>query len=360
MDEVLSPGQQIKATLEIGEVLELLKTHYGIDTQTVVELDAYDDRNYRVELTSVSVADNPYILDKVPKHGYILKIINSLDSKDTQFYEAQSELLVFLEEKGIVCPIPVKQRDGAYFSTVTLKSGKSHLLRLLIFQPGEILGNLAHVSAALLSNLGSFAATLNLTLQGFSHPGYANRTSLWILQAVTRLRRFVSALKSDSERELVESIVREFEARVLPVHESLDRGIIHGDLNESNVLVGDSKAEISGVIDFGDSHVNCYVFELAVCLCYMITKANDLGMARHVIDGYKSVRPLTAGEREILKVCVCARFAQSLTLGAYSHSREPGNLYLVRDADDKWALLRKLWKTRESRIRSLWGIDGDE
>lgn len=125
---VLRPGQRIKATLDLNEVRELLLKYHGLIAGKIIELNAYDDRNYKIENSSSTTIVGNLHASLIPENGYIFKIVNSLDSRDEDFYAAQTELLLYLRCKSnILCPIPVKQKDGKYFSTVTLKSGENKI-----------------------------------------------------------------------------------------------------------------------------------------------------------------------------------------------------------------------------------------
>merc|ERR1739844_600187 len=80
--------------------------------------------------------------------------------------------------------------------------------------------------------------------------------------------------------------------------------------------------DVFGVIDFGDSHENPYIFDLATLIMYMMTQCEviDPNLAGgHVIAGYKTMRQITIAEMDILKVCAAARYVQSLVLGAYTN-----------------------------------------
>ena len=66
----------------------------------------------------------------------------------------------------------------------------------------------------------------------------------------------------------------------------------------------DESWEITTVLDFGDTHHSCYLFELAICLCYMMLLAADtdpLDAGGHVIAGYSTVRRLPDVELSLLK-----------------------------------------------------------
>lgn len=63
--------------------------------------------------------------------------------------------------------------------------------------------------------------------------------------------------------------------------------------------------DIAAVLDFGDTQRSCYLFELAICICYMMLLAadsNPLEAGGHVIAGYSKIRPLPDVEFSILKV----------------------------------------------------------
>ncbi|CAB0034633.1 unnamed protein product [Trichogramma brassicae] len=349
---ILKPGQLIKAQINEEDVKQLLKLRYGFEVSQITELDAYDDRNYRILCKTVN---NPHILS-LAEDGYVLKIINSLDSQKIGFFEAQNELLVYLNKKNFVCPIPVKQINGSYYSVESIApEGQRHLLRLLKYIPGDVLQN-SPKCPELLKQVGLFTAKFDDALKDFSHQAYEIQKSLWSLASIPKLRDFVHVLKESTEIKIIVEILHAFENRVIPLLNKLEVGIIHGDLNENNIIVSKDGKSVEAIIDFGDSHKSCLVFELAICLCYMITQYESIECAKHVIEGYRMIRQLTHQEVEILKLCVCARFAQSLVMGTYSYLKEPQNHYLIRTHSIKWRLLKELWCMKDEEAFKLWNI----
>ncbi|XP_058797230.1 hydroxylysine kinase [Phymastichus coffea] len=352
---LLKPGQQIKAIMNQNDARRFVELRYGLVVESIKELDSYDDRNYRILCKDTSINNNPYV-SSIAKNGYILKVINSLDSKKTSFIEAQNELLIFLSKKGIICTIPVKQKDGSYYSLEILNgSSEKHVVRLLTYCEGEILQDVPK-TAELLKNVGSFTARLDNILKEFWHPAYDTQTSLWVMPAVPKIRDFLFVMDDKSDINIIEEIVSNFEQKVLTIIDTLEKGIIHGDLNENNIVISSDNKDVGAIIDFGDSHKNCFIFELAISLCYMITQSKDIEMAKYVIQGYQEVRQLTLQEKRILKLCVCARLAQSLVLGSYSYQREPENDYLIRQHPMKWLTLKKLWPMDDNKVMKMWSI----
>lgn len=125
------------------------------------------------------------------------------------------------------------------------------------------------------------------------------------MDTVPKLRDFTFALQDDNKQKIVLEIVQEFEERVLNVRDTLESGMIHGDFNEQNVLVeevGDGKWMVKAILDFGDSHYSCYLYELAIAVTYMVLLRKDVAAGGHVIAGYLSVKRISQMELELLKV----------------------------------------------------------
>lgn len=128
-----------------------------------------------------------------------------------------------------------------------------------------------------------------------------------MLDSVPKLKQFIGAVKNATERRLVEDVVEEFERAVLQRRGDFEKGTIHGDFNEQNIVVarsgdGAGRWEISGVLDFGDTQYSCLVFELAIAITYMILQGKSLDAAGYVIAGYSTVREVPRHEYEVLKV----------------------------------------------------------
>lgn len=355
-DTLLIPGQRIRPPVTEEIAAGLLERLYGMRTRSVRELDAYDDRNYHVLCEETHT--NPHVTSP-EEAGYVLKVINSLDSRKTGVIEAQNELMIFLNQRDIRCSLPVKNLNGAYFSLENLKSDNSmekYAVRLLVYRPGALLHRVK-TTGELLRKVGSYTAKIDEILVGFDHPAYYDHKTLWMFTSVPKLRQFTYALKSPLDKQLVHDVIVSFEKEVLPVTEQLEQGVIHGDLNEHNIIMSPDGEDVVAVIDFGDSQRTCRVFELAIVLCYMILQAADVGMGKYVLEGYERVKKLSDAEKRILKVSVCARMCQSLVMGAYSHLHDPQNQYLLSTQRTGWTLLKRLWPMCQSDVMHAWGLE---
>ena len=74
-----SGTQSYRPELSPLTVTQLMRDLYGLHVLSCRELDSYDDRNFHVTVDT-SVVHSAHIPQVCP-HGYVLKVLNSLDSK---------------------------------------------------------------------------------------------------------------------------------------------------------------------------------------------------------------------------------------------------------------------------------------
>ncbi|XP_018333576.1 hydroxylysine kinase [Agrilus planipennis] len=349
---ILQPGQSIKPEVTKDASKTMIKDLYSLNCDSIKELNGYDDKNYIVSVTSVT--DNAYI-EKISESGYVLKILNSLDSKNPCFIEAQTSLLIFLNENNVHCPKPVKNKYGQYFYTKKLQSGY-HIIRLLEFIPGKLLHEIP-VSNNLSFEIGIFVGKLDKILQGFDNPVYQSHSSIWMLNSVPRLKEFTFAIKEDNKLQVFLNIINNYEEKVLKNYDKFRKGLIHGDINEQNLIVdgnSDTGWFVSAIIDFGDSHYSCYLFEIAIAMTYIMLTTKTLESGGFVLAGYLQNVKLSDLELSLLKICIEARLTQSLMLGAYSFLKDPENHYILTTAREGWNLLERLRSKPDEELLKTW------
>ena len=361
MGDILEPGEIIKPQLSLEEAKDLLKRLYGLTPITIKEFNSYDDRNFY--FTVESKTSNPHLGTTWP-HGYILKVTNKGDSKDPSFSDAQNEMILHMADAGLAVPEPVKNSAGNFKSMETLTTDNKtsqNIVRLLKFIPGKTFYEIEPWTTDHFYQCGEFLARMDKSLATFSHTAYDNRNSIWFLSSIPAVKDFVSAVTDDEKRKLVVDIIDKFCEIVIPASKELEKGIIHGDFNEQNILCQKSDAtgeyEISSVIDFGDSQYNPLLYEVSIAIMYMMTKCTVISPTMaggHVLAGYIKHRDLPMLERKLVRTCVAARYAQSLVMGAYSYSQDPGNEYLLITAKTGWKTLSDFWSLGEDELYKQW------
>ncbi|XP_017094518.2 hydroxylysine kinase [Drosophila bipectinata] len=357
--DLLQPGSDVRPKVESDDVESLLRRLYGITISEVKEIIAYDDRNFFVK--EDSNVKNPLIVTHC-QNGYVLKILNSLDSKKENFVDAQNQLLLFLGKHSVKCPRPIPNASGKYYSVERL-NGNSNVVRLLEFIPGEIFHQVP-ATKHLLFRSGEYLARLDRALKNFTHEAYETHKTLWMLQSVPELRQFLYVVKDQERRLICEEVIDLFESKILSLLPTLEHQIIHGDYNEQNIIVekaaNQSDYHVTGVIDFGDTSKSPLLFEVGIALTYMMLQANDLATGGVFLAGYNSINPISSSDLGHLKYCVAARLVQSLVMGLYTHTLHPTNDYLLVTQEQGWTLLQTLWRDSLTEVDELWATTGHQ
>jgi len=381
MGDLLKPGQVIKPHMDKAKAEEWAWKLFGLKAMNIKEFNSYDDRNFYFKVDPNSEIDNPYLSkENLNVNGYMLKVTNTLDSQNAPYIEAQNEMILHMSQSNLEVPVPVRNKLGQLLSfedlEVNVKNSwetnndekatkhmiNKHVVRLLNFIPGRILYDISPWRPRHFYEAGVFVAKMDLSLKSFSHPAYQERKNIWYLNSIPQVKKFVHAVKDENQRNMCEEIFDSFEKEVLARIDQLETGIIHGDFNEQNILVrpienSANEWEIFSVIDFGDTNKNPIIFELGITIMYMMTQCklvdpNDAG--GHVVAGYEKVRSLPQIEEDVLRLCVAARYAQSLVMGAYAHQQDPTNDYLLTTAQTGWTNLSNFWRLPKEELYKKW------
>ncbi|BES88815.1 aminoglycoside phosphotransferase domain containing 1 [Nesidiocoris tenuis] len=335
----------IRPSASIISVTAKISELYPLGVTKIKQLEGYDDLNFFVECERQE--------DGAEAEKYVCKIMNNIDSLEIDVVEAQHQIMERLHERGIVVSLPVLNRTNQYFS-VERFNNVDHVFRLLTYIDGSKLND-SEPSSQLYNNVGELVGKIYLELKGLEIDALHSRNSQWMLKNAPQILQYLPAVADAERRDIVKSFVKEFEDFVVPMIPNLESGVIHGDVNEHNLLVEEMR--IAGLIDFGDVCYAPFLFEIAICLTYMILHAKDLSVGREVLKGYQKFRQLTATEIRLLRICVCSRMCQSLVLGCQSAVLYPGNEYALSSQKYGWPLLHQLFQTANQRLLALWGLE---
>ncbi|KAK3590072.1 hypothetical protein CHS0354_041115 [Potamilus streckersoni] len=356
-----------RAKLSELEAAALVEKRFGLQVCCSRGLTSYDDLNIHV---TVGDKWNNANIKFLSENGYVLKVLNSLDSKKTNFVHAMHATIRHVSDQGVQTPTPVLTVEGDEFCMEELPVDTENtsddpetaefLVRLFHYIPGEILLGKPYTKK-LCYEVGQLGGRLDICLQGFFHSGYENHRRHWSLLEVSNLMTKSEALRSQEDKDLIRDVVASFKQNVVTKYPNLKRGIIHADLNEGNIIVK-PRDEIThpslnhhntrgyaiyAVVDFGDSVHEYHVFELAIAMCYIMLESTILDpmeAGRYVFAGYMKENPLPELDINVLKECVCGRLAQSVVYGAHVHMHDPSNTHCLHTTRrGGWQLLRRLW-----------------
>ncbi|MBI5151078.1 MAG: phosphotransferase [Candidatus Pacebacteria bacterium] len=145
-------------------------------------------------------------------------------------------------------------------------------------------------------NIGKILAIFHTSVKKLpvSHRGWLNAQT-----AKEYVRRTDSSLLAKAATHLVQENIGIFDM-------SIENGIIHGDVFESNVLAkSQTDPTIVALMDFEESEENLYIVDLARAMIGVCVNANtarlDPELILAVIQGYESVRKLTFIEKKNLR-----------------------------------------------------------
>ncbi|XP_071794150.1 uncharacterized protein [Asterias amurensis] len=390
-----------KPFLKSKTAVMLLEKLYGFrpsDIKNIKELLSYSDQNFYVRVRR----DGETETEK--DQEFVLKLINSNDSKERGSFEMQISTLQFLRVKGFSCASPVQNVKGKYLSLEkilkadvdeSVGDGNGYglfLTFLLTFVPGQMMSNVDPVSDQLHFNAGVYLAKLDQLLLDF--PGipesFKSRASNleWSIECLSWIRPFMVEIEDPDRRQLVESILDTFDKEVVPKIKTLRKCIIHNDFNDYNILVMEKtppskldknctsssptaakkmkphpEYDITGVIDFSDMIYTCLLFEVCTSLSFMMytNTDNPTAATAYFLAGFQSIIPLTAEEMSLLYLCMVARMSQELVLGLRNYRLQPGNEYILITQEKGWKFLQELWGDpgAQGRVEKLWKTIAD-
>jgi Ser/Thr protein kinase RdoA (MazF antagonist) len=293
-----SPAHERISYFSDDQARALLAEHFGV-VGTLTRLPGYHDQNYRIQ-----VPEGP---------GWVLKITPADAPSDV--LEMHTEALNHIARAAleIGTPVPVVTVTGEPFAWADGEEGSQHALRLLAYLPGEVLASAKPRSCRLLASLGAAVGCLHRALDGFEHPAAQRVDDDWdITRTVEVVSARIDSVATAEHRTMVGRIKECFSVDACGHLADLPSGVIHGDMNDHNVLVSPPTKEgrrVSGILDF---HLvfGPLVADLAIAAAYGCLETHDLlGGCAAVVRGYLTQRSLSEAEANVLYPLIRGRLA---------------------------------------------------
>lgn len=317
----------------VADAIRIAQAEYGLEV-SAQPLPGERDQNFHLQ-----TADHRH---------FVLKIAGAAESEAALDLQNQAALHLHRSAPALMQVTVHPTRSGALMAMVSGSTHARYFVRLLDFLPGAPLAAVKPHTPDLLYKLGQYLGQLDQALTGFSHSA-AQRELQWDLQhAGAVVRRHLDEISNPERRKLVETLLARCEAELAPLVPTLRTGVIHGDANDHNVIVGappgpGQDAQIAGVIDFGDMVHSYLVAEVAIAAAYaMLSKADPLTAAAQVVAGYSAVQQLTQSEIAAIFPLIGLRLCVSVCLAAHQQRLQPDNAYLAISECPAWATLEQL------------------
>ena len=215
---------------------------------------------------------------------YVLTLFERLPAAELPFY---LELMVHLARHGIPCPAPIADLDDRYLSGLNGKPAA--LVTRLEGKPVE------NPNASDCAELGGLLARMHLAARSYGAYLENPRGPKWWRSAAADVRPFLDAARA----QLLDEEMHFQSQQRFP---DLPRGAVHADLFRDNAIFRDGR--VSGVFDFYFAGVDCFVYDLAVCVndwCLVSPERDrrlDAPRTQALLAAYAGVRPLQPAERE--------------------------------------------------------------
>jgi len=238
-------------------------------------------------------------------------------------------LMEHLADRGINCPLPVRDRQGEALKRLAGRPAAliTFLEGLWVRKPG-----IEHCAG-----LGQALARFHLAGSDFPmHRGNSLSLPGW---------KTLFASIRDKADGIIPGLKREIEAELAELDaqwpDDLPQGVIHADLFPDNVFfLGD---RLSGLIDFYFACNDMLAYDVAICLnawCFEPDGSFNITKARALLENYEKARKLTP--EELAKLPTLARGAALRFLLTRSYDRlntDAGALVKQKDPNE---YLRKL------------------
>jgi homoserine kinase type II len=272
---------------------------------------------------------------------YILTLYEKrVDPQDLPWFLG---LMEHLAARGVVCPQPVRARDG-----MALRSLCGRHAAITTFLPGVWP---RRVRQAHCGPLGGALAQLHLAGADYAPRRWnALGPQSWqplLERCRDRAEEVQAGLAPELERAM-ERILAEWPA-------ALPSGHIHADLFPDNVFFLDET--VSGLIDFYFAATDLYAYDVAVCLnawCFEPDFDFNVTKSRAVLRSYQALRTLTAAEQAALPVLCQGAAMRFLLTRLYDWLNTPAGALVTRK--DPLEYLRRLRFHLSARSGAAYGL----
>lgn len=285
--------------------------------------------------------ENSNFLLRTSRDSYILTLYEKrVNPDDLPFFLG---LMQHLNGKGINCPLPVAQNEGAVIGQLAGRPAA-----LITFLEGMWM---RRPTVEHCREVGRALAELHLAGQDFPLERKNSLSAdswrpLWN-RAAERADEVEPGLGKEVETELAH-----LEANW---PDDLPRGVIHADLFNDNVFF--LGAELSGIIDFYFACTDLLTYDVAICLnawCFEKDASFNLTKGRALLAAYNGVRPLS--EREVQALPLLSRGAamRFMLTRLYDWLNTPAGSLVVKK--DPLEYLRKLRFHRQVASAADYGF----
>ncbi len=312
-----------------------------------------DLRNFLTQYDVGSLTSYKGIAEGVENSNFLLH--TTKDPLILTLYEKRVEksdlpfflgLMQHLAAKGLSCPLPLPRKDGELLGEL---SGRP--AALISFLEGMWLRK---PEAKHCREVGKALAAMHLAGEGFE----IKRPNALSVEGWKVLWDKSEARADEVEKGLKDEIRPEIDYLAAHWPKDLPAGVIHADLFQDNVFfLGD---ELSGLIDFYFACNDLLAYDVSICLnawCFEKDGAYNVTKGKALLEGYRSVRPLSEAELEALPLLARGSALRFFLTRLYDWLTTPEGALVVKK--DPLEYLRKLRFHRSIATFAEYGLAGE-
>ena len=274
------------------------------------------------------IENTNYLLKSKNKKLILTIFEKRVSNKEIPFF---MKLMEALNNSGINCPKPLKNKNGNYLIKL-----KGKIACIVSFVEGN---DKIKLNSKNCFDIGKIIARMhNIT----KNIGLSRKNSMGIKNLNTLLKsiKFKSKKFYNLEKFLTINLkdLRKNWPKKLP------NGIIHGDLFIDNIFF--SKNKLSGIIDFYFAANDYFIYEIAICinaLCFDVKKSKFIinkQKVKNLINGYESIKKISLKEKRSLNIFCRGAAMRYLLTRLYDYSNTPKTaLIKIKDPNEYYQKL---------------------
>lgn len=288
------PGDRAGTSVPQSSLTQAMAVFTAVSNSQAQEwLEGYPvGRLTAIEGIASGIENSNFFVDTT-QGRFVLTLFERLSANDLPFYLG---LMKHLAERGIVCPVPITDREGRLFGTLCGKPAA--LVTRLSGQPCMM------PSAHHCAQIGRLLAQMQLAGRDYDRTMPNTRGRAWWESAAAEVRELLDA---SAVRLLDDELAAQRAFAATARFAGLPAGAVHADLFRDNVLFSPSLSSgedepLSGVIDFYFACTDHWLYDLAVTVNdWCIDDASgrlDRVRLDALLEAYGAIRPLLGAERE--------------------------------------------------------------
>jgi len=315
-------------------------TDVGVE-ELAAFLGAYDLGDLLAYKGIAEGVENSNFLLHTTKDPLILTLYEKrVEKNDLPFFLG---LMQHLASRGLSCPLPLPRKDGALLGTLSDRPAA-----LISFLEGMWLRK---PEAKHCREVGKALAEMHVAGQGFE----LKRLNALSVDGWKALWEKSEARADEVEMGLQNEIRTELDFLAAHWPKNLPDGVIHADLFPDNVFfLGD---ELSGLIDFYFACNDLLAYDVSIILnawCFEKDGAYNITKGMAMLEGYRSVRPLSDAELAALPILSRGAALRFFLTRLYDWLTTPEGALVTKK--DPLEYLRKLRFHRQIASAAEYGL----